>query len=35
LLWLGIPGLCWVGVGRVGILVFFLTLGKMIWIFPH
>jgi hypothetical protein len=33
-LWLGIPGLCWIRVGRVGILVLFLTLGKLSQFFP-
>jgi hypothetical protein len=34
-LWLGIPGLCWIGVGRVGILVMLLTLREMVSVFPY
>jgi hypothetical protein len=35
LLWIGIPGLCWIGVGTVDILVSFLTLGEMVSVYPH
>jgi hypothetical protein len=34
LLWLGIVRLCWIGVGRVGTLVSFLTLGETVSVFP-
>jgi hypothetical protein len=35
LLWLAIPGVCWIGLGRVGIFVSFLTLEEMVSVFPH
>jgi hypothetical protein len=35
LLWLGIPGLHWKWVGRVGLLVLFPTLGEMVSGFSH
>jgi hypothetical protein len=34
LLWLGIPSLYWIGVGRVCILVSFLSLGEIVSVFP-
>jgi hypothetical protein len=34
LIWLRIPRLCWIRVGIVSILVSFLTLEKMVSVFP-
>jgi hypothetical protein len=34
LFWLGIPRLCWIGVGSMGTLVSFLTLGEVFSAFP-
>jgi hypothetical protein len=35
LLRLGIPRLCWIGVGRMGMIVSFLSLGEMVSDYPH
>jgi hypothetical protein len=35
IMWLGIPGLCWIREGKVGTLVSFLILGEMVSVFHY